>query len=287
MLVDDLSRPGVRVNYDWLKDRDHVQTALLSVTADPFRRLLTDWQPDVVVHLAAQVGVQASIKDPEFDLRTNILGTFHVLQACRRLARPPLVIFASTNKVYGDIQVDEPVSEEQPLKFCTPYGCSKGAAEQYVLDYARVYGLPGVVLRMSCVYGTRQFGTEEQGWLAHFARAKQAGESVTVYGTGEQVRDVLFVDDYVRLIERLIERRHEVAGEVFNVGGGEWNTISVNECLRKLGNTKIHHAPERAADQRYYVSDIAKVRRALGWVPEIGVEEGLDKLQQWVSQLSR
>ena len=278
--VDNLSRPGVMNNLKWL---NHKITFYERSIARGIHHIIRVHKPDVIFHFAGQVGVQSSISDPRADFEVNALGTFNLLENVRISGQKPLIVFASTNKVYGDIQVDKPVSETQPLSFCTPYGCSKGAADQYMLDYFRVYQIPTVVLRMSCIYGNRQWGQEEQGWLCHFAR--NVRNHVTIYGDGTQVRDALYIDDYVKLMGMLVEQTGKVQGKVFNIGGGIENAISVNEALQKIGNTHVSYADWRPSDQRYYVSDITKIKETIGWKPEIGVDEGLERLKVWVKSL--
>lgn len=272
-VLDNFSRPGVGVNANWLAQSNNI-----FIIEGDIREKVVCEVPDVVFHFAGQVGVQQSISNPREDFSINAQGTFDLLENLKKYK--PLFVFASTNKVYGDIQVDAPVNESQQLSFCTPYGCSKGAAEQYVLDYYRVYGMPTVVLRMSCIYGNRQFGTEEQGWLCHFMRNKE--NPVTVYGDGTQVRDTLYIDDYVRLCLMLVANKGRVKGEVFNIGGGKDNAISINEALKKIGNKKITYSDWRPSDQKYYVSDITKIKQAIGWEPQISVDEGLEKLKVWI-----
>ena len=280
VVIDDLSRPNVQRNREWLQD------AGVSVVVGDFVLKTESMQlePDVVFHLAGQVGVQTSIDNPTFDFDTNLVKTFKLLEYLRKLPNKPLIVFASTNKVYGDIQVSEPVNELQPLHFCTPYGCSKGGAEQYILDYDKTLGLPGVVLRMSCVYGNRQMGTEEQGWLCHFTRNRD--NHVTIYGDGEQVRDALYIDDYVELCKQLVANKDKVRGQAFNIGGGEKNVISVNEALQEIGNSDVEYTDWRPSDQRYYVSDITKIKETIGWEPKIGLKEGLSKLDKWCQELA-
>lgn len=276
-IFDNLSRPGVSQNIAW-------STAKL-IKCDVQDIHILDAEYDVIFHYAAQVGVTSSILDPKHDFDVNVRGSFAVLEKARSQKKKPLVIFASTNKVYGDIQVNEPVSERQPLSFCTPYGCSKGAADQYMMDYFRVYGIPTVVLRMSCIYGNRQMGTEEQGWLCHFVRSKIEQKPVTIYGDGSQVRDVLYIDDYVRLMKLLVEKKEKVQGQVFNIGGGPKNTISITRALNSIGNTQINYSDWRPSDQKYYVSDITKVSTLVGWEPQVSVEWGIEKLTTWVKEL--
>lgn len=277
VVVDNLVRPGVEKNVEWLKESG------IKIQFKNAYNIKSLHGYDVVFHYAGQVGVQTSIDNPAHDLGSNLLTTFNLLELARKEKVKPMILFASTNKVYGDFETHEPVSEKQPLSFCTPYGCSKGAADQYMLDYFRVYGVPTVVLRMSCIYGNRQMGTEEQGWLCHFMRNKD--NPVTVYGDGTQVRDALYIDDYVRLMHALVENKEKVAGHVFNVGGGKENAVSVNEVLKMIGNKKISFSDWRPSDQKYYVSDITKVTKMTGWKPKINVSQGLEELQVWVNQL--
>jgi CDP-paratose 2-epimerase len=300
-LLDNLSRPGVRRNLEWLQSRHgnlvELVEADLAMAPD-----LTRWLDDVqaVYHFAAQVAVTTSLAQPELDFRSNLLGTFRLLEALRRRDPPPALVFASTNKVYGNLEslrlietasrYRSPdlsaVGESQPLFFHTPYGCSKGAAEQYVLDYARSYGIPATALRMSCIYGPRQCGTEDQGWVAHFLLQALHGAAINVYGDGKQVRDVLFVDDLVRaqrLAWRYIDR---LSGSAWNVGGGEANAVSLLEVLdiiRGLVGSAPDvrfHAP-RPGDQKFYVSDHGAFSAATGWAPSVSPAQGIARLRDW------
>ncbi len=301
-LLDDLSRPGSERNHAWLEGLGNQR---LSMTvgdvrdADSVRHAMEDC--GVVAHLAAQVAVTSSVEEPRRDFEINALGTLNVLEVARVALPRPIVLFASTNKVYGrmeDAAISENrdryeyaelphgVSESQPLDFHSPYGCSKGAADQYVRDYARIFGLKSVVFRMSCLYGPHQFGNEDQGWVAHFALSARRREPVTIFGDGKQVRDVLYVSDAVRAYLLAIERIETVAGEVFNLGGGPQHTLSLLELLRHLEEifeTPVEHAfgDWRPGDQRVYVSNVRKAERLLGWAPSVGVEEGLQGLIRW------
>jgi CDP-paratose 2-epimerase len=253
------------------------------------------------------VAVTSSVRDPRTDFEINALGTFNLLEAARLGGRRPTVVFSSTNKVYGAIEdiaiVEERhryrlrdfpdgIPESQPLDLHSPYGCSKGAADQYVRDYARVYDLPTVVFRLSCIYGPRQFGTEDQGWIAHFIDSALNRWPITIYGNGKQVRDVLFVEDLVRAFRLAANNIDSVAGEVFNIGGGPSNTISVwaefGEFLTELTGQKIevNFADWRPGDQLCYVSDIRKAAERLGWRPTIDKETGIRQLWQWVVESS-
>jgi CDP-paratose 2-epimerase len=303
VVVDDLSREGARHNLDWLRARHGER---LGVEVADVARGIDGLVAGAarVYHLAAQVAVTTSTVDPARDFDINLLGTFRLLEAVRRAPRPPALLFASTNKVYGeltDIPVTrerdgyrfahgrEGISEARRLDFHSPYGCSKGAADQYVRDYARSFGLPTVVFRMSCVYGTRQFGTEDQGWVAHFARALLADAPITVFGDGHQVRDLLWVGDLVVALRTAMEDAHHLKGEVFNIGGGVANAASVRQVIARLASLlrrepQISFAPWRAGDQRVYVSDVAHAERRLGWRPRVAWEEGVERLLDWLRE---
>jgi CDP-paratose 2-epimerase len=303
-IFDALVRAGSQENLDWLRrgsNRLHfVQgdvrdfKAVKDVVADV----------DIIYHLAGQVAVTSSVSNPRFDFETNAVGTLNVLEAAREGGRQPIIVFTSTNKVYGgmeDVPVVEGhsrysftecpngVSEAQPLDFHSPYGCSKGAADQYVRDYGRIYDLPTVVFRMSCIYGPRQFGTEDQGWMAHFIISVLTNRLITIYGNGKQVRDVLFVDDLVRAFRLVTDRIDRAAGEVFNIGGGPSNAISVwaefGQLVAELAgrHISVNFDDWRPGDQPCYVSDIRKARELLDWRPLIDKETGIRRLWKWAS----
>lgn len=282
VVLDNLSRPNVYKNLMWLVGKHKRLRFFQSSVSnyDKVRQIVHDYDIDFIYHFAGQVGVRQSIEDPWGDFQDNAIGTFNILEAARSSVKKPHVLFASTNKVYGDFETDRPISEAQPVSFCTPYGCSKGAAEQYCLDYYKIYGLPTTVFRMSCIYGNRQMGMEDQGWLAHFMIQKQKEQPVTIYGDGSQVRDALYIDDYVNLC-MMIPGNDKVKGEVFNIGGGDNNKISVLDAVKRVGN-EYSFAGWRPADQKYYVSDITKVKNVLGWEPTIGIDDGLERLKLWV-----
>jgi len=305
IVADNFSRAGVRMNAAWLKRRhgERVRVETVDVRdAARVRALVRESRQ--VFHLAAQVAVTTSLADPRADLETNVLGTFNVLEAARSMASPPAVLFTSTNKVYGGMD-DVPVAldgdryvyadgrpgigEDARLDFHSPYGCSKGAADQYVHDYARIYGLPAVVFRMSCIYGTRQFGTEDQGWVAHFGRAMLRGEPLTIYGDGCQVRDILWIDDLVRAMRLAMEKIDTVSGEVFNLGGGPRNAVSVRGVIDRLrditgAEVPVNQADWRPGDQKIYVSDTSRAERVLGWKAETSWQAGLEKLAGWLHE---
>jgi CDP-paratose 2-epimerase len=305
-LFDNLSRPGVETNVRWLKARHGSLVELQFGDVRDEAALRTALRGvDRVFHFAAQVAVTTSLADPFADFDINARGTLNLLEAIRALEDRPSLLYTSTNKVYGDI-LDVPltrtvrryvpdsptvaahgISEERPLDFHSPYGCSKGAADQYVLDYARTFGLPATVFRMSCIYGPHQFGTEDQGWVAHFAIQALKGQHLTLYGDGLQVRDVLFADDLTEAMLRAHQHIDRTAGHAFNIGGGPGNTVSLLELLDLLGEIvgsrpAVTFEPWRTADQRYYVSDVRKFSTLTGWCPTVGVREGVTRLLAWL-----
>jgi CDP-paratose 2-epimerase len=307
IIFDNARRAGVMKNLEWL--REHHAERVNWINADVRDAAAVRKAADgasAIFHLAGQVAVTTSVENPQEDFAINAQGTLNVLEAARSIKPLPVLLFTSTNKVYGGIDhvriVERPtryeyesqpegIPESCPLDFHSPYGCSKGAADQYVRDYFRIYGLPTVVLRMSCIYGPRQFGNEDQGWVAHFALTGLRGGDLTIYGDGKQVRDLLYVDDLVEAMMRCISQPDRVVGEIFNIGGGPANTISVWTELRdplakligKLPN--VTYGPFRPGDQRVYISDIRKAQRQLAWTPKVGVAEGLKRMvEQWGPQ---
>jgi CDP-paratose 2-epimerase len=306
LVLDNLSRPGVRNNLHLLQERypDLLEVQVADV-CDAGAVAQAVSRAEEIYHLAAQVAVTTSLAAPLDDFEVNARGTLNVLEAARRRRPAPPVIFTSTNKVYGDLgdvsllktekryvplnpQVRENgIGESRPLNFHSPYGCSKGAADQYVLDYSRSYGVPAVVFRMSCIYGPHQFGTEDQGWIAHFLiRARQNG-TLTLCGDGCQVRDVLYVGDLVEAFLLARSKIAALAGMPFNIGGGPRNTLSLRELIELL--TEQHGlrlstrtAPWRAGDQRYYVSDTRRFSEATGWRAVVSPGVGIGKLNDWL-----
>jgi CDP-paratose 2-epimerase len=256
----------------------------------------------VVLHLAAQVAVTTSVTDPRTDFEINALGTFNVCEAVRQAAPDALLLNASTNKVYGhmpEVEVvqrgrcyayaDLPhgVPESQPLDFHSPYGCSKGTADQYVRDYARIYGLRTVNFRQSCIYGMRQFGVEDQGWVAWFTIAATLGRPITIYGDGRQVRDILYVEDLVDCYRRAVDNVERAQGECYNVGGGPRNVLSLLELIGYLEELlgreiPVSYADWRPGDQRVFVADVRKAQRDLGWCPATSKYDGIRRLAEWV-----
>jgi len=304
---DNLSRPGVERNAQWLRDihGDRFELCVGDVrNANAVAAALID--ASAVFHLAAQGAVTQSLEDPRDDFSVNALGTMNVLEALRRNPGNAPLVFTSTSQVYGrlgHVPIDEgPLryqpsdpglaatgfSETQPLEFCSPCGCSKGCADQYVLDYAKTFGLRTVVMRMSCIYGPRQFGSEDQGWVAHFVKRSLAGQAIMIYGSGKQVRDLLFVDDAIDALLLARKRIDELSGRAFNLGGGPDLAVSLLELLRLLEDVlgqkaEVGFSPERLADQRYYVSDTRKFSDATGWSARTSLRQGLRQLYQWLS----
>jgi CDP-paratose 2-epimerase len=304
-VLDNLSRSGTEKNLHWLRDGTTFDFAQVDVRDRPaVDRVVADGRFDAVIHLAAQVAVTTSITDPSTDFAVNALGTFNVLDSVRLHCPEAVFIFTSTNKVYGKIvsaaselrgnryaYINRPhgIDENEPLDFLSPYGCSKGAADQYVLDFARIYKIPATSFRQSCIYGTRQFGVEDQGWVAWFVIASVLGRDITVFGDGKQVRDVLHVDDLVRAFEAAIRAPEKVAGEPFNIGGGPNQIISLIDLIEVLEERLHRKIPLRwddwrPGDQQVYVSDIRKIQKALDWKPAIGVAAGITQLIDWVEQ---
>lgn len=307
MIFDNLSRVGARHNAAWL-ERTFGRDAFTMVTGDlRDAGLLNDCasNADVIVHLGGQVAVTRSLVDPRDDFEANAVGTFNLLEAARHSGRDPIVLYASTNKVYGGLEsiplVEEATRwryeqlrggcpESQPLDFHSPYACSKGAGEQYARDYARSYGLRSVVFRQSCIYGPRQFGTDDQGWLAWMMLAAITGRPITIYGDGKQVRDVLHVEDLLDAYDLAVEHIDRAAGEVYNLGGGERNILAVWAEFGPMLEGLLGHPIEvkraewRRGDQRAFYADTSKARRDLGWEPRVVIEQGIPELFAWVSR---
>lgn len=308
MIYDSLFRDGVEQNLQWLKekygDRLIVQIANINETII-LERCVNN--ASEIFHLCAQVAVTSSVTNPIHDFDVNLRGTFHLLEAIRKSDHQPPLIFTSTNKVYGNLQDVEMleketryypankqmekygINEKIPLDFHSPYGCSKGAADQYILDYSRTYGLKTAVFRMSCIYGPHQFGTEDQGWVAHFLISALEDNPITIYGNGKQVRDILFVEDLIDAFELAYKNIDSLAGQVFNIGGGPENTVSlleiVNIIKEKAGKEMdVSFEDWRTGDQFYYVSNTSKFKEATGWSPKHNVEEGVEDLVAWLCE---
>ncbi len=308
LVFDLLARPGVEANLAWLRSRHPRRIAGVAADvrdADAVRDAVRG--AVAVFHLAAQVAVTTSLTEPVTDFQVNLIGTLNLLEALRHHPRP--LVFASTNKVYGGLETidlalrdagwmpSDPaiartgISERQKLDFCTPYGCSKGGADQYVLDYAHQFGVPAAVLRMSCIYGPRQLGTEDQGWVAHFLRRALAGQSITVYGDGRQMRDVLHVDDAVRAYIGAWRRIDAVGGRAFNLGGGPQNAVSLLQLIHHIETllgreVPVHFADWRPNDQRWFVADPSRIRATLGLPQPLDWRAGVGSLLRHFAAVS-
>jgi CDP-paratose 2-epimerase len=306
LIYDSLARRGGERNLEWLKETygERVRVQIGDVRDSlAVRRALADAR--LVFHFAAQVAVTTSLVDPVHDFDVNLRGTLTLLEELRRSGRPIPLLYTSTNKVYGDLAAlplrelptrYEPadpwtaasgIDERWPLELASPYGCSKGGAEQYVLEYTRSFGLKAVVARMSCIYGPHQLGTEDQGWVAHFLRCAVHGRPITVYGDGKQVRDILYVEDLVEAFVLLLERIDEISGQAFNLGGGPGNALSLLELIELMGAIRgapipVSHDLWRTSDQRYYVSNTRKVEKATGWQPRVSAADGVARLYDWL-----
>lgn len=304
VIFDNLSRRGSRANLQWLQSFGNP----IFIEGD-----IRDWDAinhalyvhndtEVLLHLAAQVAVTTSVIDPREDFEINALGTFNLLETIRLLGIKPIILNASTNKVYGGLQ-DLPmretktryifennqyaVSERRPLDFHSPYGCSKGCADQYMCDYSRIYGMKIVNFRQSCIYGYRQFGIEDQGWVAWFMIAALLNQPVTIFGNGKQVRDILFIEDLIDAYERAVFHHDRAAGQTYNIGGGIHNTLSLIEFVEKLQpvlgkKLSFSKSKPRPGDQPIFVSDITKIHDELNWKPRVSVDEGISLLFEWV-----
>ncbi|MGA9192202.1 MAG: SDR family NAD(P)-dependent oxidoreductase [Anaerolineales bacterium] len=306
VILDNLSRPGSEKNLAWLQSNfPEVEFVKADVrNAGDLTAALSAHAPfDALIHLAAQVAVTTSVDDPRLDFDINALGTLNLLESVRSLGLDPAILFTSTNKVYGEMldqavveeatryryaDLEHGISELAPLDFHSPYGCSKGTADQYVHDYHRIFGLRTIVFRNSCIYGPRQFGIEDQGWLAWFVIAARLGHPITIYGDGKQVRDVLFVDDLIRAMRAAIENIDATAGQVYNMGGGVSNSLSVwrefGPMLEKLlgASIDVDFRDWRPGDQKIYISDVRKAQETFGWSPRVDAQDGVRRLFEWV-----
>lgn len=305
-IYDNLSRAGVEKNLDWLRSRHKNLKVIIADVRDKHMLEQAVCGVTHVYHLAAQVAVTSSLVNPVYDFEVNLKGTINLLEAIRKSPHQPSLIFTSTNKVYGDLNdivleksssryypaepglAETGIGEDRKLDFHSPYGSSKGAADQYILDYSRSFGIKTMVFRMSCIYGPHQFGTEDQGWVAHFILKALRKETITLFGDGLQVRDILFVEDLVRAFEAAHENIDRLQGEVYNIGGGPNNVISLLELVEMIESLHGQIIPTqfedwRKGDQRYYVSDYRKFRKATGWQPEVQYEKGIKMLYDWLA----
>jgi len=304
-VLDNLSRQGTDKNLQWLNEGTSFDFEHVDIRNRPaIDRVFSGGRFDAVLHLAAQVAVTTSVTDPGTDFAVNAFGTFNILDAMRLHCPEAVLIFASTNKVYGKIAgatselsgdhyaySNRPhgIGESEPLDFLSPYGCSKGAADQYVLDFARIYQIPATSFRQSCIYGPRQFGVEDQGWVAWFVIASLLGRDITIFGDGKQVRDVLHVDDLVRAYEAAILAPEKVTAQAFNIGGGPRQVMSLLDLIGYLEEALGHKIPLkwdnwRPGDQQVFISDIRKLEKVLNWRPEIDVKTGIAQLIEWVDR---
>jgi len=301
-VLDNLSRRGTEENLKWMQ-QNYPTIRFVKADVRTDINILEEevTKHDAIFHLAAQVAVTTSVKNPREDFEINVVGTLNLLESIRTKGVNPVLVYSSTNKVYGgmeDIVVvqdgdrykyrDLPggIPEDRLLDFHSPYGCSKGTADQYIRDYSRIYGLKTVVFRQSCIYGPRQYGIEDQGWIAWFTIAALMERPITIYGDGKQVRDVLYVADLARAYELAIEKIDQVKGQVFNVGGGPSNALSIKEIfpyLEKFLGRKIplKTSDWRPGDQPVYISNIDKAKNVLGWEPKINPEKGVTSLFEW------
>ena len=305
-VFDNFSRKGTLQNLAWLqsKHKDNLAVVQGDVRIDFNKMKATVAKADIVFHFAAQVAVTTSVVDPREDFEINALGTFNVLEAIRQSGNKPVFLYSSTNKVYGGMEhvkivernsgydyetLPMGVAESEQLDFHSPYGCSKGTADQYTIDYSRIYGLRTIVFRQSCIYGYRQFGVEDQGWVAHFTISAMFNRPLTIYGDGKQVRDVLFIDDLVRAYDIAIKRIDVTSGRAYNIGGGpnkKMSLLQLIDYLEKFFGKKLAYtfSDWRPGDQRVFICDIRKAKNEFGWEPTIGVEEGVRHLSDWVKE---
>ena len=299
-VIDNCSRSGTEYNIDKLKELNVGFHNLDVSRFKELREVFYSFQPDIVIHQAAQVAVTLSINNPVQDFNSNVLGSFNILELVRTFSKKTIILYASTNKVYGDnfqksvlksdryaVDNEFGIAEDEKLSFQTPYGCSKGAADQYFIDYARTYNIPTVVFRQSCIYGPHQYGIEDQGWVAWFAICSIFSKPITIFGDGRQVRDILYVDDLIQAYEKAFINIDLVKGEVFNIGGGPSNSVSIHEVLsilkEKAGKSMdISYSDWRKSDQKVYVSDVRKAERLLDWSPIICPNDGISKMLDWI-----
>ena len=306
IIFDNLSRKGASENANWLvSNYPNIEIIRGDIRTDAqLLREIVNENVDIVYHLAAQVAVTMSVQDPRNDFEINALGSFNVLEAVRASKEPPMLFYSSTNKVYGGMEeipivdrgekydyahLPKGISEENTLDFHSPYGCSKGTADQYFRDYARIFGIRTVVFRQSCIYGERQFGIEDQGWLAWFTIAAFLGKPITIFGDGKQVRDVLHVKDLINAFDMASRRIEITSGRISNIGGGAAFTLSLLELLEHLKtmlnkNVSVNYSTWRAGDQKVFISDCTRAEQEFGWRPIVSPKEGTSKLLKWVEE---
>ena len=311
VVFDNLYRYGSNLNLDWLRSLGEFQFIHADIrNTNDVERAIKEVKPAVIFHLAGQVAMTTSVANPRLDFEVNVLGSFNLLEAVRQHSSESAIIYSSTNKVYGDLeyieyqetetryvcpQYPKGFDESVTLDFHSPYGCSKGAADQYMLDYARMFGLKTVVFRHSSIYGGRQFSTYDQGWIGWFcqkaleAKTNPDVEPFTISGNGKQVRDVLYASDAVECYMAAVEKMDLVRGQVFNIGGGMDNSLSLLELfdvLEELVDVRLKYRqlPPRSSDQKVFVADIAKTNKFLGWLPNVGARAGVRRMLEWLNQ---
>ena len=313
ILIDNLSRRGAETNLKWLSESGNLTFFDCDIRDfDMVRKIVKEHTPQVIFHLAGQVAMTKSLEDPLNDFQINALGTINLLESARLFSPDSAIIYASTNKVYGDLkkyhyhendtryiceEYPNGFDEGLPLEFSTPYGCSKGSADQYVIDYYKTYGLKTLTFRHSSMFGGRQFSTYDQGWIGWFVqkaleRASGGGEVFTISGSGKQVRDILHVYDVAELYFKAADSIDKVKGNAFNIGGGIENSLSITELLSILEKEleitlTYNHIPERINDQKIFIADYTKAKNLIGWKPSIGIKDGLKKMIEWTSSSSK
>lgn len=308
-IIDNCLRKGSKENLNWLKELGSFEFFYEDIkNTNEIESIIKKIIPDVIFHVAGQVAMTSSLRNPRMDFETNVLGTFNILESVRNYCPESIIIYASTNKVYGDLENLDYIETETrytpkeypngfdeslPLDFHSPYGCSKGAADQYTLDYARMFNLKTIVFRHSTIYGSRQFATFDQGWIGWFCqkareiKQKTLKEQITVSGNGKQVRDILFSEDTVNLYFKALEKIEKIKGKAFNIGGGIYNSLSLLELINLLENKfeiiiDYKELPPRKSDQKFFVADLTKTKELIGWKPKISYEKGIEKMIEWI-----
>ena len=301
ILIDDLSRKGSKNNLLNLKKKINLKFFQADVSDySKISKIISKNKPNMILHCAGQVAVTKSVQDPRRDFNSNALGTFNVLESVRNFSKNSKLIYISTNKVYGNIKKNiysnskrylfknskNKIDETCPLDFYSPYGCSKGTADQYVRDYSRIYNLNTTVLRLSCIYGGMQYGIEDHGWITWLTMSAIFGKKIKIFGNGKQVRDALYIDDLVELFFK-ISIASTTKSKIYNVGGGNKNSLSLIELITSL-ESKLQKRVNfkkydwRPGDQKIYISDISKVSKELNWKPKVKISDGLDKVINWI-----
>jgi len=309
-ILDNFFRKGCNQNLNWLRKKGSFEFIYGDIrNNNDVEQIIREINPDVIFHVAGQVAMTTSLKDPRLDFEVNTLGTINILESVRKFSSNSSIIYTSSNKVYGDLEYLEYIekdtryiskkyprgfNESLSLNFQSPYGCSKGAADQYILDYAKMFDLNTVVFRHSTIYGSRQFSTFDQGWIGWFCQKAfeiKNGilkDKLTISGNGKQVRDILYIDDVVNLYFMAAKKINTLKGKVFNIGGGIDNSISILELfdmLEKKLNIQLKYEKlrPREGDQKFFVTNIDKAKNLIKWRPEVSIDEGIDKMIEWIS----